>query len=116
MLENGKLLPEGKTGPVSKRTVHQVHALLRNALADTVLDKIIPFNPAILATPPKVQGKKYRRKVRDHTKYEVERQLHISQTDKRYPPDTYLMALMPDGIDACHLRPRQGRIVRSCLQ
>jgi integrase len=105
MLENGKLLPEGKTGPLSKRTVHHVHSVLHNALADAVLDKLITENPASLATPPKVQGKKYRRKVRDYSRDEVERQLQIAQTDKRYGTDTYLMALM---LAICG--PRRGEL------
>ena len=105
MLESGKLLRDGKTGPLSKRTVHHVHSVLHNAFADAVLDRLMPENPASFAEPPKVQGKKYRRKVRDYTKDEVERQLKLAQTDKRYPPDTYLMALM---LAICG--PRRGEL------
>jgi integrase len=105
MLESGKLLRDGKTGPLTKRTVHHVHSVLHNALADAVRDKLISENPAASATPPKVQGKKYRRKVRDYTKDEAERQLHIAKSDKRYPPDTYLMALM---LAICG--PRRGEL------
>lgn len=105
MLKTGKLLPDGKTGPLSKRTVHHVHSVLHNALADAVTDKLISENPASLATPPKVQGKKYRRKVRDYTRDEVERQLTLAQTDKRYGAETYLIALM---LAICG--PRRGEL------
>jgi integrase len=66
---------------------------------------VISENPAALATLPKVQGRKYRRKVRAFTKDEVERQLHLAQTDKRYETETYLIALM---LAICG--PRRGEL------
>jgi integrase len=92
-------------GGLSKQTVVHVHRVLHSALADAVTDKLISENPAALATPPKVQGRKYRRKVRAFTKDEVERQLHLAQTDKRYETDTYLIALM---LAICG--PRRGEL------
>lgn len=105
-LKTGKLLRDGKTGSLSKQTVLHVHRVLHAALADAVLDRLITENPASLATPPKVQGKKYRRKVRDYTRDEVERQLTLAQTDKRYHDNTtYLMAVM---LAVCG--PRRGEL------
>jgi integrase len=90
---------------LSKQTVLHVHRVLHSALADAVTDKLISENPAALASPPKVQGRKYKRKVRAFTKDEVEGQLKLAQTDKRYPPDTYLLALM---LAICG--PRRGEL------
>jgi integrase len=79
---------------LSRQTVVHVHRVLHAALADAVLDKLMSENPASLATPPKVQGRKYKRRIRSFTREEVERQLHIAQTDKLYAEDAYLLTLM----------------------
>lgn len=96
-----KALGEG----LSKQTVLHVHRVLHSALAEAVTDKLIPENPASFATPPKVQGRKYRRKVRSFTKDEVERQLNLAQSDKRHGAETYLMALI-----LAIVGPRRGEL------
>ena len=71
LLENGKLLQGGERGPMSKQTVRHVHSVLRKALEDAVDNKLITENPAIRADAPRVQGKKYKTKVRPFTKEET---------------------------------------------
>jgi integrase len=53
-LENGRR--DGKGG-LSPRTVHQVHTMLKQALAQACVWRTIPFNPATLVRSPKVQRK-----------------------------------------------------------
>jgi integrase len=47
---------DGKGG-LSPRTVHQVHTILKQALAQACVWRAIPYNPAALVKPPKVQRK-----------------------------------------------------------
>jgi integrase len=94
LLVNGKLLPEGRTGPLSKQTVRHVHTVLHKAFKDAKRAKLIASNPAADAEPPKTQRKKkggYTRKVREFTKDEVITLLDLVMTDKRYPADAYPM-------------------------
>ena len=71
LLENGKLLRDGATGPLTKQSVLHVHRMLHKALEDAVDNKLITANPAARADAPRVQGKKYKTKVRSFTKDEV---------------------------------------------
>jgi integrase len=59
-----KLRPEQISGAYSEalqelspRTVHHIHTVLKQALAQACVWRAIPFNPAALVKPPKVQRK-----------------------------------------------------------
>ena len=92
LLETGKLLRDGKRGPLSRQTVKHVHVVLRKAFDDARKDKLISENPVDLATPPKVgQGKKYKRKVRAFTRDEAKRMIDLLTTSKLHAPDTPVM-------------------------
>ena len=91
LLENGKLLPDGATGPLTKQTVLHVHRLLHKALNDAVDNKLITDNPASRAEAPRVQGKHYKTKVRPFTKDET-LLLFARAQDPICDPDTYPMA------------------------
>jgi integrase len=47
---------DGKGG-LSPRTVHQIHTMLKQALTQACVWRAIPYNPAALVKPPKVQRK-----------------------------------------------------------
>ena len=95
LLETGKLLRDGKRGPLSRQTVKHVHTVLHRAFDDARKDKLIAENPVSLATPPKVgQGKKYKRKVRAFTKDEAKRQIDLLLTSKLHASDTYPMVAL----------------------
>jgi integrase len=92
LLETGKLLRDGRRGPLSRQTVKHVHTVLRKAFDDARKDKLISENPVDLATPPRVgQGKKYRRKVRAYTMIEAQRMIELLTSSKLHEPDTYVM-------------------------
>jgi integrase len=44
-------------GGLSPRTVHHIHTMLKQALAQACVWRAIPYNPATLVKPPKVQRK-----------------------------------------------------------
>jgi hypothetical protein len=48
---------DGRGGGLSPRTVHQVHTMLKQALTQACVWRAIPYNPAALVKPPKVQRK-----------------------------------------------------------
>src|SRR5262249_38298440 len=48
---------DGKEGGLSPRTVRQIHSTLKQALARACVWPAIPYNPAALTRPPKVQHK-----------------------------------------------------------
>jgi integrase len=95
LLETGKLLRDGKRGPLSRQTIKHVHTVLRRAFEDARKDKLISENPVGLATPPKVgQGKKYKRKVRAFTKDEAKRMIDLLLASKLHAPDTHVMVAL----------------------
>jgi integrase len=91
LLENGKLLRDGKTGPMAKQTVRHVHTVLHKALEDAKDNKLITENPAARADAPRVQGKKYKTKVRAFTKDET-LELFARAQDPICEPETFAMA------------------------
>ena len=91
LLENGKLLPGGERGPLSKQTVRHIHTVMRKALEDAFDDKLITENPARRANAPRVQGKKYKTKVRPFTKDEILLLFKLAQ-DEICGPETFPMA------------------------
>src|SRR4029077_10812769 len=92
LLATGKLLPDGKRGPLSRQTVKHVHTALNKAFDDALKDRLISENPVSLATPPKVgQGRRYKRKVRAYTKDEARRMIELLTGSKLHEPDTYVM-------------------------
>jgi integrase len=54
-LANGR--HDGKEGGLSSRTVHHIHVVLKQALTQACVWRAIPYNPAALVRPPKVQRK-----------------------------------------------------------
>lgn len=91
LLENGKLLQGGERGPMSKQTVRHVHSVLNKALGDAVNKTLITNNPASRADAPRVQGKKYKTKVRAFTKDET-LLLFARAQDAVCDPETFAMA------------------------
>jgi integrase len=91
LLENGKLLQNGKRGPMSKQTVRHVHSVLHKALKDAKANRLITENPASDADAPRVQGKKYQTKVRAFTKDET-LLLFARAQDPICDPETFPMA------------------------
>lgn len=91
LLIDGKLLRDGKTGPLTKQTVRHVHTVLHKALSDAFDDKLITENPASRAKAPRVQGKKYKTKVRAFTKDETLLLFDRAQ-DEICGADTFAMA------------------------
>jgi integrase len=91
LLENGKSLPGGATGPLSKQTVLHCHRLMHKVLNDAVDNKLITENAAGRAEAPRVQGKKYKTKVRPFTKDET-LLLFARAQDPICDPETYPMA------------------------
>ena len=90
LLIDGKLLRDGATGPLTKRSVLHVHRMLHKALGDAKKAKLISANPAADADAPRVQGKKYKTPVRPFTKDEV-MELFDRAQDKICDPDTFVM-------------------------
>jgi integrase len=55
---------------LTKQTALHVYRVIHATLNDAIKDKLVGENPAALADPPKVQGKKYRRRVRSFSRVE----------------------------------------------
>jgi integrase len=91
LLIDGKLLRDGKRGPLTKLSVRHVHTVVRKALEDAVDNKLLSENPAARAEAPRVQGKKYKSKVRAFTKEEIVTLFKRAQ-DEICGPETYPMA------------------------
>lgn len=91
LLIDGKLLRDGATGPLTKQSVLHVHRMLHKALGDAKKAKLISANPAADADAPRVQGKKYKTKVRSFTKDEMMTLFDRAQ-DAICDPDTFPMA------------------------
>jgi integrase len=58
---------DGKDGGLSPRTVHHIHVVLKQALAQACVWRAIPYNPAALVKPPKVQRKEMKTIDTEHT-------------------------------------------------
>ena len=97
LLENGKLMRNGATGPLTKQSVLHCHRLAHKTFGDAAGRlKLIPFNPASNAehpTPKRGKNKSYKSKVRPFTRDEVLLMLELA-TDKVCPPDTYVMCAL----------------------
>jgi integrase len=55
VLESGRR--DGRGGGLSPRTIRQVHTMFKQALMQACVWRAIPYNPAALVKPPKVQRK-----------------------------------------------------------
>ena len=63
-MENGR---SDGAGGLSPRTVHHIHVAFKQALAQATIWRAIPYNPAALVKPPKVQRKEMKTIDTEHT-------------------------------------------------